>query len=146
MQRFFIVLVLPIVISSCALSAVTDLPSDAASAEPSAPAEDGEFQDRTDAGEGPIDDQGDLTEPAHDAGLAHSTAKADAAADASHAIPASGTASKAPSAATSLVGEAVGTCHTASDCKVSCIPIGILNCCRADNICGCTWAPGAYCL
>jgi len=27
-----------------------------------------------------------------------------------------------------------------------CFPVGILPCCRIDGSCGCTWAPGAYCL
>jgi hypothetical protein len=38
-----------------------------------------------------------------------------------------------------------GSCRSASDCKESCVPIGILNCCRDNGTCGCTWAPGAYC-
>jgi len=37
-------------------------------------------------------------------------------------------------------------CRAATDCKQSCVPIGIINCCRDNGTCGCTWAPGAYCL
>jgi hypothetical protein len=32
------------------------------------------------------------------------------------------------------------------NCSQICFPIGILPCCRIDGSCGCTWAPGAYCL
>ncbi|HET6338686.1 MAG TPA: hypothetical protein VFG30_35950 [Polyangiales bacterium] len=32
------------------------------------------------------------------------------------------------------------------NCTNVCIPVGIAACCRADGSCGCTWAPGAYCL
>lgn len=38
-----------------------------------------------------------------------------------------------------------GGCKSAADCTSSCVPIGILNCCRDNGTCGCTWAPGAYC-
>lgn len=31
-------------------------------------------------------------------------------------------------------------------CNQPCYPIGILPCCTALGTCGCTWAPGAYCL
>lgn len=27
-----------------------------------------------------------------------------------------------------------------------CFPVGVIGCCRDDGTCGCTWAPGAYCL
>jgi len=37
-------------------------------------------------------------------------------------------------------------CTAAKDCTVACFPIGFFSCCRLDNICGCSWAPGAYCL
>jgi hypothetical protein len=37
-------------------------------------------------------------------------------------------------------------CRAATDCTESCVPIGILSCCRDNGTCGCTWAPGAYCL
>jgi hypothetical protein len=40
---------------------------------------------------------------------------------------------------------ASGTCRAASDCTESCVPIGIINCCRANGTCGCTWVPGTYC-
>jgi hypothetical protein len=41
---------------------------------------------------------------------------------------------------------AAGSCSKDSDCKNVCIAIGILPCCTEDKECGCTWAPGAYCL
>jgi hypothetical protein len=42
---------------------------------------------------------------------------------------------------------AVTECASATDCaSVVCVPIGITACCRDDHTCGCTWAPGAYCL
>ena len=37
-----------------------------------------------------------------------------------------------------------GTCMPA--CTNTCFPVGILPCCRPIGGCGCTWAPGAYCL
>jgi hypothetical protein len=33
-----------------------------------------------------------------------------------------------------------------SECTNICFPVGILPCCNLLGICGCTWAPGAYCL
>jgi hypothetical protein len=34
-----------------------------------------------------------------------------------------------------------------SDCAQQlCFPIGVLGCCRSNGTCGCTWAPGAYCM
>lgn len=33
-----------------------------------------------------------------------------------------------------------------SPCTNSCFPVGILPCCSPLGTCGCTWAPGAYCL
>jgi hypothetical protein len=33
-----------------------------------------------------------------------------------------------------------------TSCNQPCFPVGILPCCRIDGSCGCTWAPGAYCL
>jgi hypothetical protein len=40
-----------------------------------------------------------------------------------------------------------GQCSKDSDCKNICIAVGILPCCNSLlNSCGCTWAPGAYCL
>ena len=32
------------------------------------------------------------------------------------------------------------------ECTQACFPFGILPCCRQGGGCGCTWAPGAYCL
>ena len=34
----------------------------------------------------------------------------------------------------------------ASPCNQPCFPIGILACCNPLGVCGCTWAPGGYCL
>jgi hypothetical protein len=34
----------------------------------------------------------------------------------------------------------------ASGCTNSCFPAGAFSCCTAFDSCGCTWAPGAYCL
>jgi hypothetical protein len=31
-------------------------------------------------------------------------------------------------------------------CTQSCFPVGVLACCSPLGTCGCTWAPGAYCL
>ena len=39
-----------------------------------------------------------------------------------------------------------GRCQKSSDCTELCVLTGILPCCREDRSCGCTWAPGAYCL
>lgn len=39
-----------------------------------------------------------------------------------------------------------GSCRSAFDCREPCVLTGILPCCRDDHVCGCTWAPGAYCL
>jgi hypothetical protein len=36
------------------------------------------------------------------------------------------------------------TCMPA--CSQSCFPVGVLACCTPLGTCGCTWAPGAYCL
>jgi hypothetical protein len=32
------------------------------------------------------------------------------------------------------------------ECNQVCFPVGILPCCSPLGTCGCTWAPGAYCL
>ena len=32
------------------------------------------------------------------------------------------------------------------ECDQPCFPFGIIACCRMDGSCGCSWAPGAYCL
>lgn len=37
-----------------------------------------------------------------------------------------------------------GTCMPA--CTQTCFPVGVLPCCSPLGTCGCTWAPGAYCL
>jgi uncharacterized membrane protein YgcG len=39
-----------------------------------------------------------------------------------------------------------GTTSGQCKCNQSCAPIGISACCRDDGSCGCSWAPGAYCL
>jgi hypothetical protein len=49
------------------------------------------------------------------------------------------------SGAAGRMGTGRGT-NTRCNCTESCFPVGVLACCRADNSCGCTWAPGAYCL
>jgi hypothetical protein len=41
---------------------------------------------------------------------------------------------------------AAGRCEKDSQCTNSCVPVGILPCCTLLKTCGCTWAPGAYCL
>jgi hypothetical protein len=41
-------------------------------------------------------------------------------------------------------GDSRGGCMPA--CNQSCFPAGVLACCRSNGTCGCTWAPGAYCL
>jgi hypothetical protein len=34
-----------------------------------------------------------------------------------------------------------------SDCAAKlCFPLGVLGCCKSNGTCGCTWAPGAYCM
>lgn len=37
-------------------------------------------------------------------------------------------------------------CRSSAECRNSCFPVGIAPCCRANRTCGCSWAPGAYCL
>jgi hypothetical protein len=39
-----------------------------------------------------------------------------------------------------------GSCQRSSDCNQLCAFTGIIPCCGEDRMCGCTWAPGAYCL
>jgi hypothetical protein len=55
---------------------------------------------------------------------------------------ASGAAGRSTSGRAGSTGGGRGRCS----CTNSCVPIGIAACCRADGSCGCTWAPGAYCL
>ena len=40
-------------------------------------------------------------------------------------------------------GSSGGRCMCADQ---ACFPVGVIGCCRLDGSCGCTWAPGAYCL
>jgi hypothetical protein len=49
---------------------------------------------------------------------------------------------------TAAAGRSGGTTTTSGRCNCTqdCFPVGILACCRLDNSCGCSWAPGAYCL
>jgi hypothetical protein len=42
--------------------------------------------------------------------------------------------------------EPVGECSENSDCKKVCIVGGIFPCCKANNSCGCSLFPGAFCL
>jgi hypothetical protein len=37
-------------------------------------------------------------------------------------------------------------CDRSSQCESLCLFVGVFPCCREDHVCGCTWAPGAYCL
>lgn len=100
----------------------------------------------------------DATLPARDAALAPADASApppardaappastvDAAADASRPVDASAVDAAAPRDAATP--GANGRCQRSSDCDAVCAFTGILPCCREDRTCGCTWAPGAYCL
>lgn len=93
----------------------------------------------TDAGSSSVTDAG----AAKDAG---SSAVADAGntppappADAGTATVDAGSSSTPPSSSN-------GQCTQDSDCHNVCIAIGILPCCTIAHTCGCTWAPGTYCL
>jgi hypothetical protein len=57
----------------------------------------------------------------------------------------SGTATPPKDAGTTPTDPGV-ECNRDSDCTQTCVPIGILSCCTIAHTCGCTWAPGAYCL
>lgn len=40
-----------------------------------------------------------------------------------------------------------GSKACSSDCAAQlCFPLGVLGCCKSNGTCGCTWAPGAYCM
>jgi hypothetical protein len=45
-----------------------------------------------------------------------------------------------------LSGGGQGSNRCMPACSQVCFPVGILPCCNPLGICGCTWAPGAYCL
>lgn len=56
------------------------------------------------------------------------------------------TTTRDAAAAPSTPAPAANRCTKSSDCKNECGVTGILNCCTERGTCGCTWAPGAYCL
>jgi len=45
--------------------------------------------------------------------------------------------------AAGILGGGGGSCGA---CDNPCFPVGVLSCCTPLGTCGCTWAPGAYCL
>jgi len=58
----------------------------------------------------------------------------------------SGTGGRTGSTATVAGRTGSATSSGACNCNQVCFPIGIVACCRLDMSCGCSWAPGAYCL
>ncbi|MDB4975800.1 MAG: hypothetical protein JWN48_4141 [Myxococcaceae bacterium] len=74
-----------------------------------------------------------------DAGRDAAVRTASAGDGGAHATSSQPTSTKPASASTN-------TCRAATDCTTPCIPVGLFSCCRLDQVCGCTWAPGAYCL
>ena len=101
-----------------------------ASARPSSPAE------------GALRDAGVMGADLHqDAGIKDAGVK-----DAGRPSTSTPTPTPARDAGQSTTKPAAGMCRSASDCRESCAPVGIFNCCRANGTCGCTWALGAYCL
>jgi hypothetical protein len=56
----------------------------------------------------------------------------------------SGSSGSGGASGSSSSGGSRGGCTPA--CNQSCFPAGVLACCRSNGTCGCTWAPGAYCL
>jgi hypothetical protein len=58
----------------------------------------------------------------------------------------SGSTSTAAGSGSSTAGSSGGNTPGKCNCKQSCFPLGVLACCRANGTCGCTWAPGAYCM
>jgi hypothetical protein len=160
---------LPLLVAACAASPVVDFPIDPAAVEPEPdPEEVGGAQpdeEPDDQADGKADDgaaPGDAasstasaTSPlaAADAGGAASDAGARAGAASQDAGRDAGTTR--PSLLPTLPGGLdLGSlspprpraCMASKDCTVSCFPVGFVSCCRADHICGCSWAPGAYCL
>lgn len=57
----------------------------------------------------------------------------------------SGSGGRSGSGGSGTGGSGSGSCSPGS-CSQPCFPIGVLACCRSNGTCGCTWAPGAYCL
>lgn len=86
-------------------------------------------------------DAGAPSVSARDSGAAQAKDAGGAAKDSGAHKPTTDAGSTKPSSP-----PASGTCRQDADCTQSCVPIGILSCCKADRSCGCTWAPGAYCL
>ena len=101
--------------------------------------------------------QGAAGNAAADAGSASASAGGSAARALNGMAGSAGTAVAVPSAGApsrtaqgNPLGRAANPLAPASgtDCECSqpCFPFGILACCRMDGSCGCSWAPGAYCL
>ena len=159
-------LLLPV--AACAASPVVDFPLDppAVEAEPEPEDVDGTEEPDEEAEDEP-DDRGSQDAASSTASSASPLAAADAggstASDAGARNDAAGAARDAgrdaaatrPSLLPTLPGgldlgnlspPRARACMAAKDCTVSCFPVGFVSCCRADHICGCSWAPGAYCL
>jgi hypothetical protein len=94
-----------------------------------------------DAGSAPAD-AGPRDAGVKDAAIADAGRSSTGAADSGPAVP----TTPPRDAGQSTSQPAAGKCRTDADCTEPCVPIGILNCCGSDGTCGCTWAPGAYCL
>jgi hypothetical protein len=93
----------------------------------------------TDPNAAPDPDPGDVAgtagSRAGSGGVSGSSGRAGSGASGSGSGGASGSGS---------TGGSRGGCNPA--CSQSCFPVGVLACCRSNGTCGCTWAPGAYCL
>lgn len=88
------------------------------------------------------------TKPAGDSGGTASPAKLDAGTTPDATTSPAGPASGDRPATTNPTTKPANTpeCKTDDDCaEVSCLPIGVIGCCRIDGVCGCTWS-AAYCL
>lgn len=150
-------------LSSCAQSPVVDFIDDVPDDEgPALP--EPEPTSEADDEEPPADDAHDvqvqtdpLTEdagaPVGDAGAppdASSPAGADAGWDAGARRPSLIPGLPPPPDLPAVIGSfsppRARACMKSADCTVSCFPLGAVACCRADKTCGCSWAPGAYCL
>jgi hypothetical protein len=110
-----------------AVNAKPDAGPDAGGARSDAGAKDSGSKDAGAAIDAAIADAGHSTSAPVDSGTTTTTTTPTPARDAGQAAP------------------KPGGCRSAADCTTSCVPIGILNCCRDNGTCGCTWAPGAYC-
>jgi hypothetical protein len=169
MRRCFVLSWLSLVVAACAASPVVDLWVDPAAVEPEPEPEDvdgmeepdGEPEDEPDdsASQGAASSTASSTSP-----LASADAGGSTTSDAGARNDAAGAAAKdagrdaaatRPSLLPTLPGgldlgnlspPRTRACMASKDCTVSCFPVGFVSCCRADHICGCSWAPGAYCL